>query len=286
MKKLKTYKRFLESNSEHFDEVMSVLNDMCLELRDKGFVVEPFLDTIDAGYALSGLRKTEDVIVINILKQNDDDWRSGKRFYFNDIKESILEMIEYITSEGLFIKDVEFVDAAGYLNGVIKDDNLYTKLTGSEVNHLIGNFLISFSKSNKTNESSLSERPIGSKSEYSFEEDKDFISDTLLELEDKGYYVKISPDGISNNISIDEPMPYFIISSENKSHDFKFSDVKEEILQIKSYLDDRWFKCGVVFEGDPIRIEVYIDEKGYDHLDDWFQTSTTAIVNLAVFFNI
>lgn len=132
-------------------------------------------------------------------------------------------------------------------------------------------------------ESSLSEKPIGSQSEYDFEEDKNFISDTLLELEDKGYKVKISPDGISNNISIDEPTPYFIIQSDKY---FKFSDVKEEILQIKSYLGDRWFKCGVVFEGDPIRIEIYIDEKGYDHLDDWFQTSTTAIVNLAVFFNI
>ena len=132
-------------------------------------------------------------------------------------------------------------------------------------------------------ESSLSERPIGSESEYDFEEDKNFISNTLLELEDKGYYVKISPDGISNNISIDDPMPYFIIQSDKY---FKFSDVKEELLQIKSYLDDRWFKCGVIFEGDPKRLEVYIDEKGYDHLDDWFQTSTTAIVNLAVFFNI
>lgn len=132
-------------------------------------------------------------------------------------------------------------------------------------------------------ESSLSERPIGSESEYDFEEDKNFISNTLLELEDKGYKVKISPDGISSHIGINEEMPYFIIQSDKY---FKFSDVKEELLQIKSYLDDRWFKCGVVFEGDPKRLEVYIDEKGYDHLDDWFQTSTTAIVNLAVFFNI
>ena len=62
--------------------------------------------------------------------------------------------------------------------------------------------------------------------------------------------------------------------------------MKDELLQIKSYLGERWFKCGVVFENDPKRIEVYIDEKDYDNLDDWFQTSTTGIVNLAVFFNI
>jgi hypothetical protein len=116
-----------------------------------------------------------------------------------------------------------------------------------------------------------------------YDEDHKFISDTLLDLEDIGYKIKISPDGISSHIGINEEMPFFII--DNKKY-FKFSDVKEQLLQIKSYLDDRWFKCGVLFEGDPKRLEVYIDEKDYDYLDDWFQTSTTAIVNLAVYFNI
>jgi hypothetical protein len=123
-----------------------------------------------------------------------------------------------------------------------------------------------------------------------FEEDKSFISDTLLELQDRGFFYTISNNGLSQDIGISEHTPYFIIAGVNPvlpSHNrFKFSDVKDELLQIKSYLDDRWFKCGVVFENDPKRIEVYIDEKDYDHLDDWFQTSTTAIVNLAVFFNI
>jgi hypothetical protein len=124
-----------------------------------------------------------------------------------------------------------------------------------------------------------------------FEEDKSFISDTLLELQDRGFFYSISNNGLSKDIGISEHTPYFIIAEHscingNWSDRFKFSDVKDELLQIKSYLDDRWFKCGVVFENDPKRIEVYIDEKDYDHLDDWFQTSTTAIVNLAVFFNI
>jgi hypothetical protein len=131
-----------------------------------------------------------------------------------------------------------------------------------------------------------------------FEEDKNFISDTLLELQDRGFFYSISNNGLSKDIGISEHTPYFIIaekyhmardiyiSTRGSTSRFKFSDVKDELLQIKSYLDDRWFKCGVVFENDPKRIEVYIDEKDYDHLDDWFQTSTTAIVNLAVFFNI
>jgi hypothetical protein len=126
-----------------------------------------------------------------------------------------------------------------------------------------------------------------------FEEDKSFISDTLLELQDRGFFYSISNKGLSTDIGIYEHTPYFIISRglTNTSYTyspkcFKFSDMKDELLQIKSYLDERWFKCGVVFENDPERIEVYIDEKDYDNLDDWFQTSTTAIVNLAVFFNI
>lgn len=116
-----------------------------------------------------------------------------------------------------------------------------------------------------------------------YDEDHKFISDTLLDLEDIGYKIKISPDGKSRYLLINTPTPCFII--DNNKY-FKFSDVKEQLLQIKSYLDDRWFKCGVVFEDDPKRLEVYIDEKDYDYLDDWFQTSTTSIVNLAVFFNI
>ena len=118
-----------------------------------------------------------------------------------------------------------------------------------------------------------------------FEEDKAFISDTLLELQDRGFFYSISNKGLSKDIGIYEHNPYFIISRFDTKR-FKFSDMKDELLQIKSYLGERWFKCGVVFENDPKRIEVYIDEKDYDNLDDWFQTSTTAIVNLAVFFNI
>ena len=84
-------------------------------------------------------------------------------------------------------------------------------------------------------------------------------------------------------------MPIFIIDSFKRVGGrvyFKFSDVKDELLQIKSYLGDRWFKCGVLFEGDPNRIEIHIDEKDYDNLDIDFNTEESGIVNLAVFFNI
>lgn len=122
-----------------------------------------------------------------------------------------------------------------------------------------------------------------------FEEDKSFISDTLLELQDRGFRIRIGHDGIARSFSITEPMPIFIIDSFKRVGGrvyFTFSDVKDELLQIKSYLGDRWFKCGVIFEGNPERFSIDINEETYDNLDIDFNTEESGIVNLAVFFNI
>jgi hypothetical protein len=122
-----------------------------------------------------------------------------------------------------------------------------------------------------------------------FEEDKSFISDTLLELQDRGFRIRIAHDGIARSFSITEPMPIFIIDSFKRVGGrvyFTFSDVKDELLQIKSYLGDRWFKCGVIFEGNPERFSIDINEETYDNLDIDFNTEESGIVNLAVFFNI
>jgi hypothetical protein len=176
--------------------------------------------------------------------------------------------------EGWEILNMEFTHiAAGPLYCKLDGDKLVT-ISGEEIDYQFDQLLVKFVEKDITQ----------------FEEDKAFISDTLLELQDRGFKIRIGHDGIARSFSITEPMPIFIIDSFKFRVGgrvyFKFSDVKDELLQIKSYLGDRWFKCGVLFEGDPNRIEVYIDEKDYDNLDDWFQTSTTAIVNLAVFFNI
>jgi hypothetical protein len=120
------------------------------------------------------------------------------------------------------------------------------------------------------------------------EEDKNFISDTLLELKDKEFRINVEHNVNSiigkvfiDSLSITEPMPILIIGAPENSQ-FQFSDVKDELLQIKSYLDDRWYKCGVMFNSEII--DVLIDEKDYDNLDD--KTSAGGIFYLAVFFNI
>lgn len=134
-----------------------------------------------------------------------------------------------------------------------------------------------------------------SKSTQQLKEDSNFISDTCLELDEKEFKTSgartqtnkfnVVQFGKSPVLKINETTPYFIIGHPVGRY-FKFSEIKNELLQIKSYLDDRWIKCGVLFESEAERIEVFISEKDYDHLDDWFQTSTTGIVNLVVFFNI
>jgi hypothetical protein len=123
----------------------------------------------------------------------------------------------------------------------------------------------------------------------SFEEDKNFISDVLLELNDIGYITRVWKSGTALDFGVSEGTPYFWISKEFSAsgsyqrESFNFSDVKNQLLTIKSYLDDRWIKCGVVFEGDPKRIKIDINEEDYDLLDNWFDSK---IVNLIVFFNI
>jgi len=116
-----------------------------------------------------------------------------------------------------------------------------------------------------------------------FREDEVFILQTFLDLQYDGYRVRVADDVIAKSFLITEPMPGFVIQRQRTGYSspyFKLSDVKHELLQIKSYLDDRWFKCGVVFVGDPERIEVEIDEEDYDLLGE------QEIVNLVVFFNI
>lgn len=120
------------------------------------------------------------------------------------------------------------------------------------------------------------------------EEDKNFISDTLLELKDKEFRINVEHNVNSiigkafiDSLSITEPMSILIIGAPKNSQ-FQFSDVKDELLQIKSYLDDRWYKCGVMFNSETI--DVLIDEKDYDNLDD--KNSAGGIFYLAVFFNI
>lgn len=143
-----------------------------------------------------------------------------------------------------------------------------------------------------------------------FKNDREFISDVLLDWNDKGGYSEVeihydaecySEDGKYIDISVSSLMPKVGIYHKNynplnfNTHPslyFKFSDVKDEILSIKSYLGDRWYKCCVMFEDNfylkkkwrsPLRIEVNIDENNYDKLDEYFQAR---ICYVFIFFQL
>jgi hypothetical protein len=116
-----------------------------------------------------------------------------------------------------------------------------------------------------------------------FEDDKKIIKDVLLELEDKDFNIYVRKDGQSSDLKITKRYPYFLIAKAGNQN-FTFSEVKDELLTIKSYLEDRWVICGVVFEHEWNRVRVDINEKDYDLLDNLFDTGTTKILNLAVFF--
>ena len=259
MRYLKKYKLF-EASWYDIKDHIDVLSDMSMYLWDKEFNVQVADEIIS---------REHQCIVVNIVK------KGSNKFTYTEIKQELLEMVGYMDREGWEILNMEFTHiAAGPLYCKLDGDKLVSAVSEEEIDYQFHQLIVKFVEKDITQ----------------FEEDKAFISDTLLELQDRGFKIRIGHDGIARSFSITEPMPIFIIDSFKFRVGgrvyFKFSDVKDELLQIKSYLGDRWFKCGVLFEGDPNRIEIHIDEKDYDNLDDWFQTSTTAIVNLAVFFNI
>lgn len=106
-------------------------------------------------------------------------------------------------------------------------------------------------------------------------EDKEYINDIMLELEDKGLQLFLLKD---------ESLDVILISSNKNSKYFKFSDIKSEVLHLKSYLGDRWVKSGSVFESDPERHNIRINEEDYDKLDSIYNTESEGIFNFAIWY--
>jgi len=110
------------------------------------------------------------------------------------------------------------------------------------------------------------------------------IEDICLDLKDRNFYVNT---GIGS--SLDIRLKHYIIiggpvlDDPTENSYFNFKDVKDELLRLKSYLGEKWIKCGVLFTGEIDRIEVDINEEDYDNLDQWFSSE---INNLVIFFNI
>lgn len=130
-------------------------------------------------------------------------------------------------------------------------------------------------------------------SESQFEEDKEIIGSLLFDLTDYDVFnsrfdilsFPIEVDsGYERLLTIGGGEHYLLLSTSSKQkRNFKFSDIKIPILNIKDYLDKRWIRCVVLFEGETTRVIVDVDKDSYDHLDNYWQTKITEIV---IFFQI
>jgi len=149
MKQLIRYKLFSEARSERELtqtisyvkqlEIAEFLRDLSLELWDDNFNVQ---------VNHTALRSADDIVfTVNIVK------RGEKRFLFQDVKEVVQSMINYMDSEAFIIKNIQVCDLAGWYDVILKDDKIFSKtsnwlndIVGEEINHLIGNVEINFCK--------------------------------------------------------------------------------------------------------------------------------------------
>jgi hypothetical protein len=142
MKQLIRYKLFSEARSERELtqtisyvkqlEIAEFLRDLSLELWDDNFNVQ---------VNHTALRNADDIVfTVNIVK------RGEKRFLFDNVKEVVQSMINYMDSEAFIIKDIQVCDLAGWYDAILKDDKIFSKIFGEEINHLIGNVEINFCK--------------------------------------------------------------------------------------------------------------------------------------------
>lgn len=97
MKYLKTYRIF--ESSQDTQEHIKILKDMTLSLRDKDFDVNVYKPAI-----------APEKINITINKIGFDRGYYCKEFSYSEIKDELLEMIDYMDLEGWEILDIEITN--------------------------------------------------------------------------------------------------------------------------------------------------------------------------------
>jgi hypothetical protein len=165
-----------------------------------------------------------------------------------------------------------------------------------QVNAPFDSVSVSYYKPDKLEESSFFK---GERNQL--EEDKSYINDIFIPL--------ITDDVLDCEVKREhlyrgQPTPQLVII-ENKRRNtirgryLKFSDIKDELLHLRSYLDKRWVGCSVLFtsgcstgKSPNERVDVYINENTYDSLDERFNTLRVnasgghGIISIIVFFRV
>jgi hypothetical protein len=255
MKYINTYKLF-ESNSE-FSDIKSDLEDILLEVED-----------LDYKSRVDCFGEKDKIIQIDtsIHVKSYNNYLN-----INDIKDCIDRIISYMKSKkkfhnpNIYIQcdnegdiDKEKVDLVRLYNNIY--DIFEVKLKFRVRYHLMEN--------------------INESNEY-----LDDIKDILLELEDDGFRTRLSTakfDYLSEN-----PMKFIAIS--NGLTLFEFVDIKDPLLRLREFIGESWISCSVLFQNSNDRIDIDINEKDYDKLDQWFgsdESHSTGILDIYIFFNI
>jgi hypothetical protein len=69
------------------------------------------------------------------------------RFNLYDIKDEIMEIVDFMDSHGWVIDGADVLDASGPHNVLIRDNMIISQYSGEEVNYLISEIHIRFKKS-------------------------------------------------------------------------------------------------------------------------------------------
>ena len=149
MRYLKKYKVF--ESKEEIDDTISVLKDLILDIKDKDLNVKIY--TFNKKRYTNQEFEYEDTTCIEIIiSKNEDDMadsglRPYGRFNLSNIKNEIIQIVEFMDSQGWKIGSSEVVDVTGPHGVLIRDNMIISKYSRKEVNHLVGEVDIKFIKS-------------------------------------------------------------------------------------------------------------------------------------------
>lgn len=215
--------KLLESNWYEMKDHIDVLSDMSLPLWDKDFNVQVADEIIS---------REHQCIVVNISK------KGYNKFTYPEIKEELLEMVEYMDREGWEILNMEFSHiAVGPLYCKLDGDKLVSSISGEEIDYQFDQLIVKFveKKEVKTYESfGQNDEPIK------------ILNDICLELSDEDYSFFIqdlkgsgifNPDRISVSVA-GKPN----VGDEWRYKPFTYDDVRDVFERMIEYMNSEDFE--------------------------------------------
>ena len=138
-KDLSKIKRGLQSEAE---DLVSILKDLALDIKDKDLNVEVTKRSTDLKeWSIGNFGYYIHMII------DKYDRYSIIRFNLYEIKDEIMEIVDFMDSQGWVIDGADVLDASGPHNVLIRDNMIISQYSGEEVNYLISEIHIRFKKS-------------------------------------------------------------------------------------------------------------------------------------------